>query len=187
MSKVATNEALLKALGIDQPLITAVQINMQPEKLPVVTIDRLIDSDAMLHEVSHFDLVLREEADPAPAPAPAFDLDAMCTAARQRVAETVALSTGYALGQQFAESRQIRMRLGKACERYSAEAKQAIERIAFDKYIKDLVRDMKATGVFSGLAGLSALGGVTSPGLAKAMADWPRFNSIGFDFGRDNK
>ncbi len=187
MSKVATNQALLKALGIDQPLITAVQINMQHGKLPVVTIERHIASDSMLQEVSHFDLVLREEAEPAPAPAPAFDLDAMCASARQRVAETVALSTGYALGQQFAESRQIRMRLGKACERYSAEAKQAIGRMAFDTYIKDLVRDMKAKGVFSGLAGLSALGGATSPGLAKAMADWPRFNSIGFDFGRDNK
>lgn len=187
MNARATNNALLKLLGITEPLITALQIQLHPTKWPVVTMEYLMDGKALQPTAAQFDLVLREEAKPAPAPAPAFDLDAMCAAARQRVADTVALSTRFALGQQLAESRQIRMRLGKACERYSAETEQAIARMALDTYIKDLVRDMKAKGVFSGLAGMSALGGVASPGLAKALTDAPRFNSIGFDFGRVNK
>lgn len=183
MSKVATNQALLKALGIDQPLITAVHIHMQPEKLPVVTIERLIDCKAMLHEVSHFDLVLREEAEPALASAPALDLDAMCVAARERVANVVAVATGLAIGQQLTESKLIRQRLRDACDRYRTEAKLAISWLGLHSAMQAYIQSVAA-----GTYPVAAIGCLVSPALSEALGKpSAHFNSIGFDFGKERQ
>lgn len=184
MTHAATNKALLQVLGIDQPLITAVQISMQPDKLPVVTIDRLIDTDAMLHEVSHFDLVLREEAEPAPASTPALDLDAMCADARQSVRDIIEVVSGFEMGQQLKESRQIRQRLREACDLYRSDAKQAIGRLELDPMLACL-RRLAASGALSTLGGWNTLGGVSSPGLFTGLAD--RFESIGSTLGGARK
>lgn len=179
---IATNQALLRALGITQPNVVALQLSMHPRQPPTVTLDCLIDAAALEHEASHFELVLREEPKPTPEPRPALDLDALCAAARQRVANTVALASGIAIGKQLAESKQIRQQLRYACDRYSADAKRAIGVIDLAPAINDWFRDFATN-----YSGATTLGGLVSPGLTKALADFPRFNHISFDFGRENK
>lgn len=125
--KLATNKAVLKALGITQPHITALQLHMQPTELPRVTLDCLIDARAMLHEVLHFDLVLRKEA--IPAPRPAFDLDAMCAAARNGLAAEVRVNANTAMRRHTCESAAILSRLDKAIANHKSETAMALLRL----------------------------------------------------------
>lgn len=122
--KSATNEAVLKALGITQPHITALHLYMQPTEQPRVTLDCLIDARAMLHEVSHFDLVLREEA--TPALRPAFDLDALCAQARTRLAGEVHHSASMALAAHHKGTAAILSRLDKAIANHKSKTAWAL-------------------------------------------------------------
>lgn len=159
--KLATNQALLKALGITQPHITALQLHMQPTELPRVTLDCLIDARAMLHEVSHFDLVLRDEA--TPAPRPAFDLDALCAQARTRLAAEVHHSASMAQAAHHKESAAIRARMDKALCTHRAATAKALLRIDISPMVAQIGRSLFgnglggffgagcSTGVFGGL------------------------------------
>ena len=184
MNARATNNALLKVLGITEPLITALQIQMHPTNLPVVTIEYLLDGKALEPTAAQFDLVLREEPEPAPAPAPAFDLDAMCADARQSVRDIIEVVSGFEMGQQLKESRQIRQRLREACDLYHSDAKQAIGRLELDPMLA-CIRRLAASGALSTLGGWNTLGGVSSPGLFTGLAD--RFESIGSTLGGARK
>lgn len=143
--KLATNQALLKALGITQPHITALQLHMQPTELPRVTLDCLIDARAMLHEVSHFDLVLREDA--TPAPRPAFDLDALCAQARTRLTAEVHHSASMAQAAHHKESAAIRARMDKALSAHRAATAQALLRIDVYPMVAQMVRCLGGNGI----------------------------------------
>lgn len=143
--KIATNEALLKVLGIQQRNITALQISMHPTKLPVVTLDCLIDARAMLHEVSQFDLVLREDA--TPAPRPAFDLDALCAQARTRLTAEVHHSASMAQAAHHKESAAIRARMDKALSAHRAATAKALLRIDISPMVAQLGRSLFGNGV----------------------------------------
>lgn len=159
--KIATNKAVLKALGITQPHITALQLHMQPTELPRVTLDCLIDARAMLHEVLHFDLVLREEA--TPRAAPAFDLDALCAQARTRLAGEVHHSASMALAAHHKGNAAIRARMDKAISTHRAATAKALLCINISPWVAQLGRSLFgngpgdffgagcSTGVFGGL------------------------------------
>lgn len=124
---IATNEAVLKALGIQQPLICALQIHMEPGQLPLVTIERHLEANAMQTTVQDFDLVLREEA--APAPTPALDLDAMCAAAQDRLAKATHLSAEWARQYQHEESVAIHARMDRALRQHKEAAAAALRQL----------------------------------------------------------
>lgn len=125
--KLATNKAVLKALGITQPNIAALRISMRPNELPLVTMACVIDASAMRHEVLQFDLVLREEA--TPAPRPAFDLDALCAQARTRLAGEVQHSASMAQAAHHKESAAILSRLDKSIANHKSETAMALLRL----------------------------------------------------------
>lgn len=122
--KLATNKAVLKALGITQPNIIALRVRVRPRELPLVTMACLIDASAMLHEVSQFDLVLREE--PTPAPRPAFDLDALCAQASTRLAGEVQHSASMALAAHHKGTAAILSRLDKAIANHKSKTALAL-------------------------------------------------------------
>lgn len=163
--KLATNKAVLKALGITQPHITALQLHMQPTELPRVTLDCLIDARAMLHEVLHFDLVLREDA--TPAPRPAFDLDALCAQARTRLAGEVHHSASMAQAAHHKESAAILSRLDKAIANHKSETAMALLRLDISPMAASIARavfrggNSKGVGTFIGTDfNTAALGGL---------------------------
>lgn len=159
--KLATNQALLKALGITQPHITALQLHMQPTELPRVTLDCLVDARAMLHEVSHFDLVLREDA--TPAPRPAFDLDALCAQARTRLTAEVHHSASMAQAAHHKESAAIRARMDKALSAHRAATAQALLCIDVSPMVAQMVRCLGGNGIgnfFGADFNTAALGGL---------------------------
>lgn len=163
MTKVATNQALLKVLGIDQPLITALQIQMHPTNLPVVTMEYLLDGKALQPTAAQFDLVLREEA--APAPAPKLDLDAMCAAAQQRIAEAADNAAFRAKCEHLGDSKLIRARLDQALQRRRLKVTAALAMLDLSPLVKALAHQATASGIFGG-----TLGGLVGIDLADAFA-----------------
>lgn len=155
--KIATNEAVLKALGITQPNITALQLYMQPTELPRVTLDCLIDAHAMLHEVSHFDLVLRKEA--TPAPRQVFDLDVLCAQARTRLAGEVQHSVNTAQAAHHKESAAIRNRMDKAIAAHRAATAKALLRIDISSMVSQMCRSLFGNGM-GGFLGAGSVSGV---------------------------
>lgn len=155
------NTQLLRVLGITQKNTTGVDITVRPSEFPRVTIDCLIDARTMLHEVSHFDLVLREEA--TPAPRPAFDLDALCAQARTRLTADVQHSASMAQAAHHKESAAIRARMDKALSAHRAATAKALLRIDISPMVAQLGRSLFgnglggffgagcSTGVFGGL------------------------------------
>ena len=76
-----TNKAMLRVLGLDQlSNITSVDIALRPLQLPAVTV-HMHAPDSLQDERQEFCLIAPLQA----APKPAFDLDAMCAAAQQRI------------------------------------------------------------------------------------------------------
>lgn len=162
---VATNEAVLRALGIDQPLITAVQIHMQPNELPMVTIERLLSADAMQTTVQDFDLILRDDGAPAPAARPALDLDAMCAAARTRLAAQVGWHASIQLADQLHESSAIRTRMATAIRTHKEDTAQAMLRTHTYAWVSQLAANGGVfAGAVSGLAGVPAFAGLSALG-----------------------
>ena len=121
-----TNHALLRALGIKQRNITALQIVMQPDKLPVVSIDCLIDASTLLNERTHFDLVLRQ--DTAPAAPPPLSMHAMCAAANKALAAELDVQTHLAVAYQCCESAAILARMDKAIQQRRLAGARALSK-----------------------------------------------------------
>lgn len=182
MNARATNNALLKVLGITEPLITALQIQMHPTNLPVVTMEYLLDGKALEPTAAQFDLVLREEPEPAPAPAPALDLNAMCAAARATLASEVEFHGTTALTMQRRESAAIRTRLDQALLRRRTKVTAALTMLDLSLLMKALARSAAMGGFFGG-----SVSAVASPSLTKAISDSSRFESIGLGLGGGRK
>lgn len=180
MNARATNNALLKVLGITEPLITALQIQMHPIKLPMVTMEYLLDGKALQPTAAQFDLVLREEA--APAPAPKLDLDAMCAAARTTLASEVEFHATTALSVHRRESAAIRTRLDQALLRRRTKVTAALTMLDLSPLVKALARSAAMGGFFGG-----SVSAVASPSLTKAISDSSRFESIGLGLGGGRK
>lgn len=116
MSAVASTEAVLKALGIAGSNICAVDISLRPNEPPRVTIDRLIDAGAMLHEVTPFKLVL-DQAEPLP-PLPAPSLDDLEARARESIQRFINHTATKAWIWHNDESLDIKDRLNDAVQRH---------------------------------------------------------------------
>ncbi len=177
---IDANTQILRAFGITQQNVVGADLILRPGQLPRFTVDCLADPDTMLREVLAFDLVPREQ--PAPAPRPALDLDAMCAAAQQRIADAADNAAYRAMCEHLAESKSIRTRLDQALQRRRTKATAALAMVDLSLLVKDIARHAATLGLATG----GYLGGLASPGLAKALTDAPRFPSIGLDFGRDN-
>ncbi len=174
-----TNTQILRAFGITQQRVVAADLSLRPGQPPRFMVDCIADPHTMLHEVLTFDLVPRP---PEPEPAPALDLDAMCTAAQQRIAEAAENAAYRAKCEHLGESKLIRTRLDQALLRRRTKVTAALAVLDLSLLVKDL-RHIAATG---GLFG-GSLGGLASPGLAKALADSPQFNPVSFTFGGERK
>jgi hypothetical protein len=85
-SALATNQAVLDALGIDGKGIANLTLTLgDPRKLPKVTITRYLSAKPGAEKITeHFELVGLD--DPQPVEPPPLDLDAMADAARARLA-----------------------------------------------------------------------------------------------------
>ncbi len=173
------NTQILRAFGITQQRVVAADLSLRPGQLPGFMVDCVADPHTMLHEVLAFDLVPRH---PKPEPAPALDLDAMCAAAQQRIAEAADNAAYRAKCEHLGESKLIRARLDQALLRRRTKVTAALAMVDVSLLVKDLARTAAALGLFGG-----SLGGLASPGLTKALSDFPRFEPIGSAFGGHRK
>lgn len=123
----STNQALLRALGIQQKNIVALQIVMLPDALPRVSMDCVIDARTMEQECLRFELVLRKDA--TPKPAARLDVDAMCAAARKTLAADLDAMATIAMLDQAGESTAIRSRVDRAIERRKLAVAYALARM----------------------------------------------------------
>lgn len=84
---IATNQAVLDALGIDGTYITALTLTMRdPGQLPKVEIESYLSIDHDAQRVTErFELVRMDEPN-TPDQKPVVDLDVMVVAARKRLA-----------------------------------------------------------------------------------------------------
>ncbi|WP_462387252.1 hypothetical protein [Acidovorax sp. Q11] len=121
------NMQILRALGITQRRVVAVDLSLRPGQPPRLMLDCVADPRTMLHEVLAFDLVPRP---PMPEPAPALDLDAMCAAAKQRIAEAADNAAYRAKCEHLGDSKLIRARLDKAIDAHKQTARRALAMLA---------------------------------------------------------
>lgn len=137
---IEPNTQILRALGITQQNIVAADLSLRPGEWPRITVDCLADPAAMQHEVLAFDLVPREE--PAPAPRQPLDLDAMCAAARERLATATACCAIDELKAWRKESRAIQQRVHAALDRRRREAYEPIHRQTAQDFMSQFARDL---------------------------------------------
>ncbi len=173
------NTQILRAFGITQQRVVAADLSLRPGKPPRFMVDCIADPHTMLHEVLAFDLVPRPCQ---PEPTPALDLDAMCAAAQQRIADAADNAAYRAKCEHLGESKLIRTRLDQALLRRRTKVSAALAILDLSPLVNDLGRIAASGGLFGG-----SLGGLASPGLTKALADFPRFNPVSFTLGGERK
>lgn len=156
------NMQILRAFGITQQRVVAADLSLRPGQLPRFMVDCVADPHTMLHEVLAFDLVPRP---PKPEPAPALDLDAMCSAAQQRIAEAADNAAYRAKCEHLGESKLIRARLDQALLRRRTKVTTALVMLDLGPLVKTLARTAAMGGFFGG-----SLGALASPGLADTFA-----------------
>ena len=125
-ANAATNRELLRVLGIKQRNITAMQIVLRPEMLPVVSMECLIDASTLLNERTHFDLVLRQ--DTAPAAPPPLNVRAMCAAVNKALDAELGVQTSLAVAYQRCESAAILARMDKAIQQRRLAGARALSK-----------------------------------------------------------
>lgn len=165
------NMQILRALGITQRRVVAVDLSLRPGQPPRLMLDCVADPRTMLHEVLAFDLVPRP---PQPAVIAALDLDALCAAAQQRIADAADNAAYRAKCEHLGESKLIRTRLDQALLRRRAKVTTALALLDLSPLVKTIARTAATGGLFGG-----SLGALASPGLTKALGDSYRFESIG--------
>lgn len=119
---VGTNNQLLHTLGITQKHVMEADIRLRADEIATVTLTCAADVNSDQLTTARFML---QALDPEPAAAPAappLDLDAMCAAARERLAHTVNHSADWALYEWRAESDAIHTRMNKALRLHRKEA-----------------------------------------------------------------
>ena len=121
------NMQILRAFGITQQRVVAADLSLRPGMPPRFMVDCIADPHTMLHEVLAFDLVPRP---PKPEPAPALDLDAMCAAAQQRIAEAADNAAYRAKCEHLGDSKLIRARLDKAIDAHKQTARHTLAMLA---------------------------------------------------------
>lgn len=115
-----------------------------------------------------------EQYEAARAPRPTLDLDAMCAAAQQRIADAADNAAYRAKCEHFGESMLIRTRLDQALLRRRTKVTATLTMLDLSPLVKDLARHAATLGLSGG-----SLGGLASTGLTKAIYDFPRFEPIG--------
>ena len=85
MHFVDTNVAILKFLGIDYSQASKVTIQVNAGEVPTATVVSYLDGNLFQKSTAKFQLQLMEESAQQQDPQPAFDLDAACSAAMERI------------------------------------------------------------------------------------------------------
>lgn len=165
------NMQILRAFGITQQRVVAADLSLRPGQPPRLMLDCVADPRTMLHEVLAFDLVPRP---PKPEPATALDLDAMCAAAQQRIADAADSAAYRAKCEHLGESKLIRTRLDQALLRRRTKVTTALTMLDLSPLVKTLARSAAMGGFFGG-----SMGAAASPSLTKAISEFSRFESIG--------
>lgn len=177
---VGTNNQLLHMLGITQKHVIEADIRLRGDEIATVTLTCAADVNSDQLTTARFML---QALDPEPAAAPAappLDLDAMCAAARERLAHAVNHSAEWALAEWREESAAIHVRMNKALRLHRKEAAEIMMRQEFLQAIRELVCDLTKPLIQlaqSGLMGAGAIGGLSS-----ALADIPD-GADAFHFG----
>lgn len=156
------NTQILRAFGITQQRVVAADLSLRPGQPPRFMVDCVADPHTMLHEVLAFDLVPRP---PKPEPASELDLDAMCAAAQQRIADAADSAAYRAKCEHLGESKLIRTRLDQALLRRRTKVTTALTMLDLSPLVKTLARTDPTLGLFGG-----SLGGLASTGLADTFA-----------------
>lgn len=120
----AINNALAKALGIDVKYCTGFELHVGPAMAPQLTVrSRVLDADGLKEITGRYTLT--------PLDPPAFDLDALCAAARQRLAAALDESCAQAQAKICADFRALELDL----------------RLRSDSYIRAILRQAQAAFV----------------------------------------
>lgn len=125
---IGTNTQLLHMLGITQKHVIEADIRLRQDEIATVTLTCAADVDSDQLTTARFTLW---PLDPTPAqqPTPPFDLDTMCAAARERLAESTTHNAEWQLYEWRAESDAIHVRMNRAVRLHKVAVVNALSRL----------------------------------------------------------